>query len=109
MTDFQVTTDKDGALVVLKGSLGIESASELYAGIKEALEAHEVIRINMSGVDNVDLSFLQLVCSLYKAAVKEGKKLVFDQLPSRIVRKAEQMGFTEEYTGGYFWKGDENG
>lgn len=109
MAEVEVKTDNEGAVMTLKGSLNIESAAQIHTAFIEATQAHEVLRVDMSQTESVDLSFFQLVCALYKEAVREGKKLVFESVPERIRIKAEKMGFTEEYTGGYFWKGDFDG
>ncbi|WP_045215237.1 STAS domain-containing protein [Desulfonatronovibrio magnus] len=109
MAEVEIKTDDQGAVMILQGNLNIECAKELHNVIVDTISVHEVIRVDMAQVDGVDLSFLQIVCALYKEAVIEGKKLVFDPVPDRIQNKAEKMGFTEEYTGGYFWKGDVDG
>lgn len=109
MAEVEVKTGPEGAEIVLQGDLNIECAGELHKVIQETLMNNEVLKIDMDRVTNVDLSFLQLVCALFKEAVREGKRLVFDPLPEKIVNKAEKMGFTEEYTGGYFWKGVADG
>ncbi|RQD67488.1 MAG: STAS domain-containing protein [Desulfonatronovibrio sp. MSAO_Bac4] len=106
MANFEVSSDSTKAVMNLQGNLNVEHASELHRMILETLQKHEVVQIDMSNVESVDLTFLQLVCALYKEAVRGGKRLIFEPIPHRIVKKAEKMGFTEEYTGGYFWKGD---
>lgn len=108
MGDVEISSDSVKAVMNLQGNLNVEHASELHRVILETLQKHEVVQIDMSKVESVDLTFFQLVCALYKEAVRGGKRLIFEPIPSKIVRKAEKMGFTEEYTGGYFWKGDVN-
>ncbi|MFW6005662.1 MAG: STAS domain-containing protein [Desulfonatronovibrionaceae bacterium] len=109
MAEVEVKKTPEGAEIVLQGDLNIECSADLHKVIQQTLTDNEVLKIDMQGVTNVDLSFLQIVCALFKEAVLEGKRLVFDPLPEKIVNKAEKMGFTEEYTGGYFWKGVADG
>ncbi len=106
MAEVEVKTDDTGVHMTLKGNLDIERASDLHKVIVEAIRSNDVLHIDMGQVNRVDLSFFQLVCALYKEAVGEGKRLIFDPVPQKIRIKAEKMGFTEEYTGGYFWKGE---
>ncbi|MFN2267976.1 MAG: STAS domain-containing protein [Desulfonatronovibrio sp.] len=108
MANFEISSDSVKAVMNLQGNLNVEQASELHRAILETLQKHEVVQIDMGNVENVDLTFLQIVCALYKEAVRGGKRLIFESIPSKIVIKAEKMGFTEESTGGYFWKGDVN-
>lgn len=108
MADIEVKTDGTGITITLKGDFDIENASELYQIVLDATQKYDVVYIDLGEVGRVDLSFFQIVCALYKEAVREGKKLVFDPIPTKIMTKAEKMGFTEEYTGGYFWKGEVN-
>ncbi len=105
MAGIEVKTDGTGILITLKGDFDIEKASELHRIVLDATQKYDDLHIDLGEVGRVDLSFFQIVCSLYKEAVREGKKLVFDPIPAKIMIKAEKMGFTEEYTGGYFWKG----
>ncbi len=88
-----------------EGTLDIERAREVYQKVEQALASGPELRVDMGGVEDVDLSFLQIVCAALKEADKQGKQVLFSSVPEEIRRKAAKMGFTREHTGGFFWEG----
>jgi anti-anti-sigma regulatory factor len=75
------------ALKVLsyEGSLGIEQASSLQSAWRFLLESGHSLIINLSRVDDVDLSFIQLVLSAKSSAAKAGLSLQVANLVSPAV------------------------
>jgi anti-anti-sigma regulatory factor len=75
------------ALKVLsyEGTLGIEQASGLQSTWKSLLESGHSLIINLSRVDDVDLSFIQLVLSAKTSAAKAGLNLQVANLVSLAV------------------------
>jgi anti-anti-sigma regulatory factor len=80
--------------VVLSGSLTIERASALKKELVAALEEGDTILLNVSAVDEIDLSCLQLLYSAKASAGIAGKNLNFaGSVPLRIARRLASCGF----------------
>lgn len=61
-------TDKKTAIVKLEGSLSIERADELKKMLCAGLDGAETLMLDFKEVTKIDLSFLQLLCSLCRTA-----------------------------------------
>lgn len=61
------------------GNLTIEHAAELQQVLMESLDRGDSLCLVFENVAEVDVSFLQLLCSAHRTAVKTGKTLVLDR------------------------------
>ncbi len=52
---------KKEVCIVIEGSVGIEDALEFYIRLKESLAKTKILTIDLSGVDSVDTSIVQLI------------------------------------------------
>lgn len=78
----------------LEGDLTVSHAAELKKLIVEALEGGDLVELDLRDATDMDLSFMQLVCSAHRSAMAAGKKIVFS--PGKNARVAEvrkQAGF----------------
>ena len=102
------------------GSLTLDNAHALGDKLKRALEG-EGVKISFGKVKEVDLSFLQLLCSALRTAAAESKAITVDGegVPPAVSELAEtagvvsplgrgQDGFWAALTGGST-RGDEHG
>jgi anti-anti-sigma regulatory factor len=64
--------------VKFKGDLTIEHAAELQAFLLESLNQRDRLHLVFENVTEVDISFLQLLCSAHRTAVKTNKTLILD-------------------------------
>lgn len=103
-----MVNDKGEAQICLQGNMTVERASALHETILAAMRQCPTTRLDLEQVEDADLAFFQLICSGYKYAKKEGKKLFVSSIPPLIGLKAKKMGFTLQNTDGYFWRGDEH-
>jgi anti-anti-sigma factor len=75
----RIEEDQAGSLCVrVEGDLTVQQASELKACLLEALNRARLVRIDLSGVEDMDLTCLQLLCSAHKTALATEKKLVLE-------------------------------
>jgi anti-anti-sigma regulatory factor len=75
MFDAVVENSGNGGILRLKGSLVFQHVGELKPVMLGILETSEHLIVNIDDVTEIDLSCIQLFCSLHKAALKRGKGL----------------------------------
>ncbi len=78
----------DSGRLVLKGELTLENIRPLYEDMKDILEKANHLVVDVSEASDADLSFLQLLCSAHRTAMKTGKTLAFAEIIPDIVKKA---------------------
>lgn len=86
---------RDGHTLTLSGSLTLPHAGRLKEALLNALSGTEELIIAFDIIDDVDLSFLQLICSAEMLASCNGKKLTFASRdnPPMIEALAKLAGF----------------
>jgi anti-anti-sigma regulatory factor len=84
-------------VINLGEDLSIAHAGKLGQIILEALNAGGQIVISCSECANMDLSFLQLLCSAHRTALKSTSTLkLSDTLKEQLLRKAGEAGYFRE-------------
>ena len=72
----------------------IEEAGKIRTLLMEQLAEGDGLVLNLGSVDEVDLSFLQLLCAAHKSASNAGKKFALEgALSDALIRKAHEAGF----------------
>ncbi len=66
----------EAGTIMLKGELTIQYASRLKEVLVEAMGKTSRLAINLEGVDEVDLSCLQVFCSAHRSALASGGDIV---------------------------------
>ncbi len=77
-----------GRLVTLEGDLTLPHAEEMKKTFLKALVEADVVSISFDNVQDVDLSCLQLLCSVHRSAVRLKKQVRFDDNPPDIFKAA---------------------
>ncbi|GAB6058202.1 STAS domain-containing protein [Desulfonatronum parangueonense] len=97
--------DQDTATRVIKlsGRWGVESAEELHQAFLRAVDGPALLQVDMEAVEDVDLSFFQIVSGAFKT-MEQGKMQVVN-IPEHIIDKADRMGFLPRHSSGIFGKG----
>lgn len=84
----------DRTMLALSGECTIECAKDLAKALLEALSSRDRLVVNFEGVEAVDLSCLQILCSAHRSAVKAGKTLMFHPArPDALFRAALDAGY----------------
>lgn len=98
------------SVLVLKGALTIEYASDLCLALLEAVEGATAVSLDCEEVSAVDLSSVQLMCSLHRLATDMGKTVSFvGTIPETLRTVVTRAGFErqtvcdEKYGDGCFW------
>ena len=80
--------------VVLDGELTLPHADELRNTFLDALGKTDDISIVLDHVQDVDLSLLQLFCSLHRSATQQKKRVSLEgNAPQALLDAAEAAGF----------------
>lgn len=61
--------------IILDGELTINNVAGLKDGLLEALWGGDRIEIDLQGVTAIDLAGLQILCSMHRSALEQGKVL----------------------------------
>ena len=90
--DVEITRSAEMNVLKLKGSWTIERASELKRVLLEMLNSCEHMSIDLEELTELDLSTMQLFCSVHRTSLSEGKHLAVYEKKSeafkRLVREA---------------------
>ena len=94
MTFFKEKDDERGRLV-LAGELTLEHIRQLHEELRSSMENVRELDMDISGVVETDLSFLQLLCSAHRTAVKTGKTLnLINDIPEVVRQAMEDNGYS---------------
>ncbi|PKN17411.1 MAG: hypothetical protein CVU71_16705 [Deltaproteobacteria bacterium HGW-Deltaproteobacteria-6] len=96
MTFFREKDDECGRLA-LEGELTLEHIRQLHEDLQSSMENVRELDVDISGAVETDLSFLQLLCSAHRTAVKTGKTLHLTGDIPEVVRQAmEDNGYSRQ-------------
>lgn len=84
----------------LEGDWPLDRAGELKDGLQRALDGYEEITIKTKDVNEVALTFFQLLISAYRTAQRDGKRLQMEgPFPGGVVRDAWLVGLLPRMSG----------
>jgi anti-anti-sigma regulatory factor len=61
------------ATIELKGNLSVSNAEKLHKTLIQTLQQNNTITLDVSGLEDIDVSILQLISSLYSSLGQKGK------------------------------------
>lgn len=94
--DSEMLPDKE--TLVMGGELTIKRAGALCVDLQNALKKVQHIELAVEAVKEVDLTFLQLLCSAHRTAVNMGKTLAFrGMIPDILKKSAEDNGYARPH------------
>ena len=97
MTFFREKDDDERGRLVLEGELTLEHVRQLHEELRSSMENVRKLDVDISGVVEADLSFLQLLCSAHRTAVKTGKTLNFvKDIPESVRQVMENNGYSRQ-------------
>ncbi len=80
--------------ITLDGELTLPRAEELKKLFVQALDDRDAIAVKFGNVRAVDLSFLQLFCSLHRSAVTRKKEIALEgAVPTALKETAAEAGY----------------
>lgn len=85
--------NNDRGRLVLKGELTLEYIRPLYEELKGFLENVQHLDVDVSEAVETDLSFLQLLCSVHRTAMKKGKTITLAKtIPDVFLQAMDDNG-----------------
>jgi anti-anti-sigma regulatory factor len=76
------------------GGLTIAQADAIHAALLDALQNHSAVVIDCAGVEEIDLTFLQLLISASRTALAANKSFHFSSPPTGLLADAiSRCGF----------------
>lgn len=82
---------------IMHGILTIEHAAGIRREFLDIFGRHDAIVMHIDGETTIDLSFLQLLCSACRTAMKQGKSFsVRNGLPDRCRALVDETGYSRE-------------
>ncbi len=94
---FTKKINEDRGTLIVEGFLTLENIRNLREELQEALEAVQRLDIDATGAAEADLSFLQLLCSAHRTAVRQGKCLnLTGDLPDVLKQAMEDNGYARQ-------------
>jgi ABC-type transporter Mla MlaB component len=83
MINLDLKQNKDGSHLQISGEMTLEHAVELRQALVDLLAASGALQIGCEKVERADLAGLQLLCSTFLTAARQGQSLVvdIDELP----------------------------
>jgi ABC-type transporter Mla MlaB component len=86
----KIATEKE---VVLSGDLTLRFAGSVRNQILQALDKAEIVHILFQDVEDVDLSFIQIICASHRSVIEKNKSLVLqDNLPAVLTQLVDESG-----------------
>lgn len=95
----KMTNKKDHTLVAVTGEMTVAQASELREGLLKAFEMGKGVEFSLAGVDQVDLTGLQLICSAHRTALLKGVPFTVIGADSGAVSSAAELAGMLRHTG----------
>ncbi|MEO5356914.1 MAG: STAS domain-containing protein [Nitrospirae bacterium YQR-1] len=93
---FSHKMNKAGELSLI-GELTIQNITAVKDALLKAINNASAVNLNLEGVTDVDVAFLQLLRSAQKSCEIRKKPLTLQNVPGLFHEKAEESGFAESY------------
>lgn len=105
MGEYELKSVGDTGVVVLKGELGIEDATEMKQIFMDALAGHGKISVDLTGVTAMGIAAMQLVLSAQSSLKAKGSELGCEgEIPEAVVKDVEAAGLTLGHEDPCFWR-----
>lgn len=87
-------TSKDKTTLVMTGELTIRQAGAARDELQDALKNTQCVELDVKAATEVDLAFLQLLCSAHRTSMNMNKTLMFKgTIPTVLKKSIEDNGY----------------
>ncbi len=94
MADIRHANKNGREVLTVSGSLTVKHAKALNAALLEAVRSAPAVEVDVENIDDVDISFAQLVCSAHRMAADLNKQMTITGLEQeRFSRMLGRFGF----------------
>ncbi len=98
MLEIEEFTEPKTSFLMFSGDLNVVQASKLQQQLLSAASRALFVDVKVANVENMDLSFLQLLLAWALSVKQTGKKLTFDfQLEQELERIFDESGFRQVF------------
>ncbi|MGE4267902.1 MAG: STAS domain-containing protein [Deferribacterales bacterium] len=87
------TEDKLNAVLTLSGDIKVQHASELCSVLNEAANEEIDTAVNVSGIESVDMTFFQLMCSAHRTFSAKDRQFILTDGKNSLLKKGAAAGF----------------
>jgi len=102
MIDFKAEESGNNTTLTISGELTVQNASALQGIFIRSLESSSNLSIDLKDVTALDLSFLQLICSLHRTSSDLKRKLTLSGTCPEVFRDAvKSAGLSRRTCCGY--------
>jgi anti-anti-sigma factor len=99
MLEIEEFTEHDKSTMLFSGELSVANGSALQQQLLKAASKVLHVDVKVTNVENMDLSFLQLLLAWAQSMKQSGKNLIFDfQLDQEFVRIFDESGFRQAFS-----------
>ncbi len=99
MFEIEEFAESDKTSLLFTGDLSVSGASELQQQLLKLLPRASTIEVKVDDVENIDLSFLQLLLAWATSMKQSGKNLTFDfRLGQEFTRIFDESGFQQMFS-----------
>lgn len=97
MIDIKVAKNSGGSELILSGEAVIDHAAEIKAEMDKMLKENS-LTINIDGIKTSDISFIQILSTLFHFYKKNKKSLTISCSDSdnNVLKTAEKLGFSSQ-------------
>jgi ABC-type transporter Mla MlaB component len=93
----ELVEGENSATLTVSGDLTIHNASGFRDVLREWTEKSDTLYLDLGGVEDADLTCLQLVCSAHRFMMNKSKHLnMAGELPDSIIKVARAAGFARK-------------
>ncbi len=98
MLEIEEFTEPNRSSLLFSGDLDVAHATELQQQLLSAASRVLFVDVKVADVENMDLSFLQLLFAWAQSVKQTGKNLTFDfQLEQELERIFDESGFRQVF------------
>ena len=87
MTNFKIEQSDKKKILTINGSATIENVDALKKLLIEMMDQTDNLMINIADISEIDVTFLQLLCSAHKTMISKNKNLTISESCSESLRK----------------------
>lgn len=84
MFSYEIHQEADHTVLHIQGEAAIQSVSEALEVFRSFYAACGRLVLDLEKISATDVSFLQLVCSLHRSCVREGRELILSPQISKV-------------------------
>ena len=87
MADFKIEQSDKKKILTITGSVTIENINAVKKVLVDIIDQSDHVMVNIADITEVDVTFLQLLCSAHKSMISRNKRLSISESCSKSFLK----------------------